>query len=83
MAIILGSGAISKFHGITDLVKQSLEEERRKSPSASGLAQALDKVLHGESKCKLGTLLPRQYSEILNIHERFKVKSKGNFTKNK
>jgi hypothetical protein len=59
---------IDEVHRITNIIENALEEKKVGSAVFLDVAQAFDKVWHKELNCKLRTVLPKQYAEILESY---------------
>ena len=64
---------IDQVHRTTNIIEHALEEKKVCSAIFLDVAQAFDKVWHKGLNCKLRTILPKQYAEILESYltERF------------
>jgi retron-type reverse transcriptase len=64
---------IDQVHRITNIIENALEEEKICSAIFLDVAQAFDKVWHEGLNYKLRTILPKQYTQILELYlaERF------------
>jgi len=64
---------IDQVHRITNVIEKVLEEKKVCAAIFLDVAQAFDKVWHEGLACKLKTILPKQYTEILDSYltERF------------
>ena len=59
---------IDQVHRITNIVENALEENKVCSAVFLDVAQAFDKLWHEGLNCKLRTILPKQYAEILESY---------------
>ena len=57
-----------QVHRITNITENALKEKNVCSAVFLDVAQAFDKVWHKGLNCKLRTILPKQYAEILELY---------------
>lgn len=74
---------IDQVHRITNIIEKTLENKKVCSTVFLDVAQAFDKVWHEGLLCKLKTILPKQFTDILEsyISDRyFRIKQEGAYS---
>ena len=74
---------IDQVHRITHVIEKALEEKKVCSTIFLDVAQAFDKVWHEGLNYKLKTLLPKQYSQILESYitdRHFRIKQEESYS---